>query len=159
MPVQIFWASPKIRLHLVPLQKLLCWHKKLCFWMQIIFLSGPKCLWLPQCVNKFLVWHKKFGPAQNILEPVKGQGKSVLSDRRESSEKKGRKAFSLALHILQYHSLFYRDNNYKKEKRGKTRSKKKKNQCYIQWIYKAPLCITLRIKTWVTAYLKFITIF
>ena len=25
-------------------------------------------------VNKFLVWHKKFGPAQNILGPVKGQG-------------------------------------------------------------------------------------
>ena len=27
-----------------------------------------------QYVNKFLVWHKKFGPAQNILGPVKGQG-------------------------------------------------------------------------------------
>ena len=25
-------------------------------------------------LNKFLVWHKKFGPAQNILGPVKGQG-------------------------------------------------------------------------------------
>ena len=25
-------------------------------------------------VNKFSVWHKKFGPAQNILGPVKGQG-------------------------------------------------------------------------------------
>ena len=25
-------------------------------------------------------------------------------------------------------------------------------QCYIQWVYKAPLCITLRIKTWVAAY-------
>ena len=33
--------------------------------MQIIFLSGTKCLWLPQYENKFLVWHKKFGPAQN----------------------------------------------------------------------------------------------
>ena len=42
--------------------------------MQIIFLSGTKCLRLPQYVNKFLVWHKKFGPAQNILGPVKGQG-------------------------------------------------------------------------------------
>ena len=42
--------------------------------MQIIFLSGTKCLWLQQYVNKFLVWHKKFGSAQNILEPVKGQG-------------------------------------------------------------------------------------
>ena len=42
--------------------------------MQIIFLSGTKCLCLAQYVNKFLVRHKKFGPAQNILQPVKGQG-------------------------------------------------------------------------------------
>jgi hypothetical protein len=27
-----------------------------------------------QNVNQFLVWHKKFGPAQNVLRPVKGQG-------------------------------------------------------------------------------------
>ena len=47
--------------------------------MQIIFLSGTNCLWLPQYVNKFLVYHKKFGPAQNILGPVKGQGISVQS--------------------------------------------------------------------------------
>ena len=32
-------------------------------------------------------------------------------------------------------------------------------QCYKQWVYKAPLCITLRIKTWMVAYLKFIIIF
>ena len=42
--------------------------------MQIIFLSGTKFLRLPKYVNKFLVWHKKFGPAQNILGPVEGQG-------------------------------------------------------------------------------------
>ena len=46
--------------------------------MQIIFLSGTKCLRLPQYVNKFLVWHKKFGPAKNFLRPVKGQGIRVL---------------------------------------------------------------------------------
>ena len=74
MPVQIFWASPKIWLHLVPLQKNLCRHKNQFYWMQIIFLSGTNFLWLPQYVNKFLVWHKQFGPAQNILGPVKGQG-------------------------------------------------------------------------------------
>ena len=28
--VQIFWAEPKIELHLVPLQKHLCRHKNLC---------------------------------------------------------------------------------------------------------------------------------
>ena len=43
--------------------------------MQIIFLSGAKCLGLPQYENIFLVWRKKFGPAQNILGPVKGQGR------------------------------------------------------------------------------------
>ena len=36
--------------------------------------SGTKFFWLPQYVNKFLVKHKTFGPAQNILGPVKGQG-------------------------------------------------------------------------------------
>ena len=45
--------------------------------MQIIFLSGTKCLWLAQYVNKFLGWLKKFGPAQNILGPVKEQGISI----------------------------------------------------------------------------------
>ena len=48
--------------------------------MQIIICSGTKCLWLAQHVNKFLVWLKKFGPAQNILGPVKGQG---ISDHLE----------------------------------------------------------------------------
>ena len=42
--------------------------------MQIIFLFRTKCLWLAQYVNKFLVKHIKFGLAQNILRPVKGQG-------------------------------------------------------------------------------------
>ena len=27
-----------------------------------------------QYVDKFLFWHKKFGPVQNILGPVKGRG-------------------------------------------------------------------------------------
>ena len=71
---QMFWAIPKIWLHFVPLQKLLCQHKKQFYWMQIIFLSGTKCLWLPQYVNRFLVQYKKFGPAQTILRSVKGQG-------------------------------------------------------------------------------------
>ena len=69
----IFSASPKIWLHLVPIQKLLRRHKKQFYWMQIIDLSCTKCLWLLQYVDKLLVWHKRFGPAQNILGPVKGQ--------------------------------------------------------------------------------------
>ena len=79
VPVQIFWASPKNWLHLVPLQNLLCRHKNQFDRMQIIFLSGTKFLWLPQYVNTFLVWHKKFGPAQNILGPVKWQGINHLA--------------------------------------------------------------------------------
>jgi hypothetical protein len=57
-------------------QKLLCRHKNQFYWMQIMLLSGTKCLWLTQYVNKFLVRLKKFGPAQNILHHLKGQGKS-----------------------------------------------------------------------------------
>ena len=73
-----FWASPKIWLHLVPLQKLLCRHKKQFYWMQIIFLSCTKCLWLLQYVNKLLVRHKRIGPAQNIFGPVKGQDMCIF---------------------------------------------------------------------------------
>ena len=51
VPVQIFWASPKIWLHLVPLQNLLCWHKKQFYWMQIIFLSGTKIWTSPEYVG------------------------------------------------------------------------------------------------------------
>jgi hypothetical protein len=38
---------------------------------------------LAQYVNKFLVRHKKFGPAQDILRPVKGQGiRAVCNQER-----------------------------------------------------------------------------
>ena len=88
--VQIFWARPKVWLHLVTLQKLLCWHKNGIYSMKIIFWCGSRCLWPAQYVCQVLVWHKKFGtgticksilfwkkqigPAQTILGPVKGQG-------------------------------------------------------------------------------------
>ena len=64
--------------------------------MQIIFLCGTKCLRLPQSVNKFLVWHKIFGPAQNILGPAKGQGicfeyglETITPDLNNSTGQKG----------------------------------------------------------------------
>ena len=47
--------------------------------MQIIFLSGTKFLCLAQHVNKFMVQHKKFRPAQNILGLVKGQGTRFIN--------------------------------------------------------------------------------
>ena len=37
---KMFCAGPIVWLRLVPLQKLLCWHKNQFHWMQIIFLSG-----------------------------------------------------------------------------------------------------------------------
>ena len=42
--------------------------------MKIIFWSGTKSLGLAQYVNQFLLWQKKFEPAQNILGPVEGRG-------------------------------------------------------------------------------------
>ena len=53
--------------------------------MQIIFWSGTKALVLAQYVNQFLVWHKKFGPAQTtyfgtcIRQIVEGQGNKSVS--------------------------------------------------------------------------------
>ena len=69
-----FLSQTKNWLHLVLLQKLLCPHKNQFYWMQNIFLFGTKFLWQAQYDNKCLDWLKKFGPAQNILGPVKGQG-------------------------------------------------------------------------------------
>ena len=43
-----------------------------------VFSATPKSLWLAQYVNQFLVWHKKFGPAQNILRPVEGRSKNAI---------------------------------------------------------------------------------
>ena len=38
------------------------------------FTECKSSFYLAQYVNKFWGWLKKFGPAQNILGPVKGQG-------------------------------------------------------------------------------------
>ena len=58
--VQIFCVRPKIYLCIVTVTYIFCWHKS--------FRGGTKN------AVKFLGWLKKFGPAQNILGPVKGQG-------------------------------------------------------------------------------------
>ena len=68
VPVQMFWASPNIWLHLVILQKLLCQQIKQFYWMQIITLSGTKCMLLAQYVNKF------FCPTQTIWTGTKHFG-------------------------------------------------------------------------------------
>ena len=47
--------------------------------IRLILLNAKKIVWhkMHQYANQFLVWHKKFGPAQNILGTVEGQGISV----------------------------------------------------------------------------------
>ena len=48
-----------------------------------LYVGSPLCLAQNVCdchnmyLNKFLVWHKKFGAPQNILGPVKGQGQGI----------------------------------------------------------------------------------
>ena len=46
--------------------------------VKLFFCAGTKVFEEALNAVKFLGWLKKFGPAQNILGPVKGQGKSGL---------------------------------------------------------------------------------
>ena len=46
--VWAIWARPKIQLHLVPLQNILCLHKNCTYQMEIIFWSGTKSLTSPK---------------------------------------------------------------------------------------------------------------
>jgi len=46
--------------------------------MEIIFWSVTESWAMAQNVNQFLVRHKTFGPAQNILGPAEGRGKNPL---------------------------------------------------------------------------------
>ena len=58
---QTFCASQKDDLHSV----------------KLVFCAGTKVFEEALNTVKFLGWLKKFGPAQNILGPVKGQGINV----------------------------------------------------------------------------------
>ena len=80
---KMFCAGPNFLSRPKNLTAFECLFKNQFYWMQIIFWSGTKCFWLTQYVNKVLVWlwHKKFGPAQNILGPVKRQGISLLTGK------------------------------------------------------------------------------
>ena len=51
-----------------------CQTKKLFAFSKIGFFAGTKVFEEALNAVKFLGWLKKFGPAQNILGPVKGQG-------------------------------------------------------------------------------------
>ena len=64
--------------------------------MKIIFWSGTKSLGPAQYVNKCLVRQKKFGPAQNNLGPVEGQGNSKFIFCAST------KYFGVALNAIQF---------------------------------------------------------
>ena len=72
--VQIFCARPKIYLHIVAVTNILCQTKKWFAFSKIGFCASTKFFEKALNAVKFLVWLKKFGPAQNIL----GQGISQL---------------------------------------------------------------------------------
>ena len=79
MPFQIFCVGPKIHLHIVPVTNILCQTKRWFAFSKIGFCASIKVFEEALNAVKFLGWLKKFGPAQNILRPVKGQGITVLS--------------------------------------------------------------------------------
>ena len=58
----------------MPVTKILCQTKRWFAFSKIVFSAGTKVF--EEALNevKFLDWLKTFGPAQNILGPVKGQG-------------------------------------------------------------------------------------
>ena len=74
MLVQIFSASKKIYLHIVEVTKSLCQTIRRFAFSKIGFCAGNKVFEEALNTVKFFGCLQKFGPAQNILGPVKGQG-------------------------------------------------------------------------------------
>ena len=72
--VQIFCARPKIYLHIVAVTNILCQTKRWFACSKIGFWAVTKVFEEALNAVEFLGWLKKFGAAQNILGPVKGQG-------------------------------------------------------------------------------------
>ena len=72
--VQMFCARPNIYLHIVAVTIILCQTKLWFAFSKNVFCVGTNVF---EEAVKFLGWLKKFGPAQNNLGPVKGQGINV----------------------------------------------------------------------------------
>ena len=72
--VQMFCARPKIYLHILAVTNILCQTKRWFAFSKIGFCGGKKVFEEALNAIKFLDCLKTFGPAQNILGPVKGQG-------------------------------------------------------------------------------------
>ena len=73
----MFCARPKIYLHIVAVANVLCQAKKLFAFSKIGFCASTKVFEEALNAVKFLGWLKIFGPAQNVLGTVKGQGISI----------------------------------------------------------------------------------
>ena len=71
--VNIFCVRPKIYSHIVQVTNILRKTKRWFAFTKIGFCDGTKGFEEALNAVKFLGWLKKFGPAQNILGPVKGQ--------------------------------------------------------------------------------------
>jgi hypothetical protein len=72
--VQFFCARPKIYFHIVAVTNILCQTKRCFAFSKIDFCADTKVFEEALNTVQFLGWLKKFGLAQNILGPVKGQG-------------------------------------------------------------------------------------
>ena len=57
-----------------PMPNILCQSERWFAFSKIVFCAGTKGFEEALNAVKFLGWLKKFGPAQNILGPVQGQG-------------------------------------------------------------------------------------
>ena len=84
--IQIFCARPKIYLHIVAVTNILCQTKRWFAFSKIVFCTCTKVFEEALNAVKFWGWFKKFGPAQNILEPVKGQGISDFHRLQKSRD-------------------------------------------------------------------------
>ena len=64
-------------LYIVAVTNILRQTKRCFAFIKVVFCAGTKVFEEALNAAKFLGWLKKFGPAQNILGPVKGQGISL----------------------------------------------------------------------------------
>ena len=78
---KFFVPDQKIYLHFVAVTNILCQTKRWFAFSKIGFCASRKVFEEAQKSVKFLGRHKTFGPAQNILGPVKGQGINCTSAR------------------------------------------------------------------------------
>ena len=78
LPCSFTGSKPIIYLHILAVSNILCQTKTWFAFSRIGFCASTK--FFEEALNavKFLDWLKIFGPAQNILGPVKGQGIPVL---------------------------------------------------------------------------------